>query len=264
MIRSLLMLMMLAAVPLAAGEDPDTKPAKKPEAAPKPPPEAKQDAGDKVKYPRAKFETTLGDFVIEVYPAKAPNTVKNFLRYVDEKFYDNTIFFRINLEKDKQFIHGGGVTVEMQKRTAGLHPGIACEYSPDMKNLRGTVGMARNLSKPRSTEAEFFINVADNPALDKPGHDGKAYAIFGKIVEGMETVDKIHKVPVTIDPRHPALGKVVPLEPVVIKCARLVKEAPPGKSKEKTAAPGAASPKPEKKPEKKPPDKSKQGNARRP
>ena len=253
MIRLLLTLTMLAAVPAAAGENLDTKPPKKPAPAPKvDPAETKEKAGDKVEYPRVKFETTQGDFVIEVYPAKAPNTVKNFLRYVNEKFYDNTIFFRIKREKGKQFIQGGGVTVEMEKKTAGLHPGIACEYTKDMKNLLGTVGMARDLPKPNSTKAGFFINVADNPVMDKPGRDGKAYTIFGKIVEGMETVHKIHKVPVTTHQKYPAGGKVVPAESVVIKCARLVKKEPPGKDKEKTTTPGTTTPKPVEKPKKKP------------
>jgi peptidyl-prolyl cis-trans isomerase A (cyclophilin A) len=253
MIRLLLLLGMLVFVPAAQADNSGTrsdqpKPPKK-EAKKDTKQEAKKDAKQKTEKetaakgdrPRVKFVTNQGEFVIELHPDKAPKTVENFLRYVNEKFYDNTIFYKVTRQDGVSVVQAGAVTPEMEKKSQGLHPGIKCEYSAEMKNLRGTVGASRNLRVKQSAQADFYINQADSPALDKPGLDGKAYAIFAHVVEGMDTIDKIARLPLHAHPKYPQGGKVVPVDPVIIKSARLVTtdkkpEAPP-KPGEKKAEP---------------------------
>jgi cyclophilin family peptidyl-prolyl cis-trans isomerase len=134
-------------------------------------------------------QTSKGDITLELDADKAPETVKNFLRYVDEGFYDGTIFHRVI----KNFmIQGGGFTPAMsQKKT---HDPVKNEAKNGLKNARGTIAMART-SDPHSATAQFFINHKDNDFLDYPGQDGWGYTVFGKVTGGMEVVDAIAAAP---------------------------------------------------------------------
>jgi cyclophilin family peptidyl-prolyl cis-trans isomerase len=137
--------------------------------------------------PRVALETSLGKVVVELDPAKAPKSVANFLNYVKKGFYDGTIFHRVI---PGFMIQGGGFTPDMQQKPNDGP--IANEADNGLKNLRGTLSMART-SDPNSATSQFFISVADNKSLDHtaktPG--GWGYAVFAKVVEGMDVVDKI-------------------------------------------------------------------------
>jgi cyclophilin family peptidyl-prolyl cis-trans isomerase len=132
-------------------------------------------------------KTSLGDIVLELDAEKAPNTVANFLEYVKDGFYDGTIFHRVI---DNFMIQGGGFTQDYkQKKTRDP---IQNEAANGLKNVKGSIAMART-GDPHSATAQFFINVADNGFLDHtaPSGQGWGYAVFGKVVEGMDVVDKI-------------------------------------------------------------------------
>jgi FKBP-type peptidyl-prolyl cis-trans isomerase len=179
-------------------------------------------AQDKL-HPRVKLEITqaekpVGDIVIELDGEKAPISTLNFLKYTEDKFYDGTIFHRVV----KTFmIQGGGHTPELDEKTSGLLPGIKNEWKNGLKNVRGTVAMARKSGQPDSATAQFFINVVDNARLDQAQNDGAAYAVFGKVVEGMDVVDKIRDTPLQTHPKYQG-GEVVPKETVLIKSARVM------------------------------------------
>jgi cyclophilin family peptidyl-prolyl cis-trans isomerase len=161
-----------------------------------------------------KLETTMGDIVIELNEKAAPVTVKNFLTYVGEGFYDGTIFHRVI---PNFMIQGGGFTPDMaQKKT---HPPIINEASNGLKNDRGTIAMART-NNPDSATCQFFINHKNNDFLNYAGASNPGYAVFGKVVDGMETVDKIAAVKTTRKGQHAD----VPVEPVVIKSAKVVSD----------------------------------------
>jgi peptidyl-prolyl cis-trans isomerase A (cyclophilin A) len=171
-------------------------------------------------HPRVKMETSLGDIVLELDGEKAPVSTLNFIRYAQDKFYDGTIFHRVM----KTFmIQGGGFTVEVDEKKEGVRPGIKNEWKNGLKNNKGTISMARLGGQPDSASAQFFINVVDNARLDQAQQDGAGYAVFGKVVEGMETVDKIKDTPVKAHPKYQG-GEVVPVEPVVIKSVKVVGE----------------------------------------
>jgi len=139
--------------------------------------------------PRVKFQTSQGEFVVELQPAKAPKTVENFLQYVADKHYDGTIFHRVI---DGFMIQGGGFTSAMvQKPTRAPIP---LEANNGLKNEVGTIAMART-GNPNSATSQFFINVANNTSLNAPQPDGYGYAVFGKVVSGMDVVDKIRQTP---------------------------------------------------------------------
>jgi len=163
--------------------------------------------------PRVKMETSLGDIVLELNGEKAPISTLNFLKYAEDKFYDGTIFHRV---MSTFMIQGGGFTASIDEKKDGLRGGIKNEWKNGLKNERGTISMARLGGQPDSATAQFFINVVENRRLDVPQPDGAAYAVFGKVVEGMETVDKIKDTPVKADPKYPG-GAVVPVETVLIK-----------------------------------------------
>ncbi len=171
-------------------------------------------------HPRVKMETTLGDMILELDAEKAPGTVMNFVKYAEDKFYDGTVFHRVM----KDFmIQGGGFTSELEKQTEGLRPAIRCEWKNGLKNVRGSVAMARLGGRPDSATAQFFINVVDNSFLDKPQQDGAGYAVFGRVVEGIEMIDEIRNTPVKTHPKYGGGRQaVVPVEPVVIKSVRLI------------------------------------------
>ena len=161
-----------------------------------------------------KLETTMGDIVIELDEKAAPVTVKNFLTYVGEGFYDGTIFHRVI---PNFMIQGGGFTPDMsQKKT---HPPIINEADNGLKNDRGTIAMARK-NDPDSAASQFFINHKNNDSLNYAGASNPGYAVFGKVVDGMETVDKIAAVKTTRKGPYDD----VPVEPVVIKSAKVVSE----------------------------------------
>jgi len=166
-------------------------------------------------FPRVKFETSLGDFVIELYPDKTPITVENFLRYVDDGFYDGTIFHRIMANF---MIQGGGFVGIGQRKTDGLYEPIRNEVKQGLKNERGTISMART-NDPHSATSQFFINVKDNSMLDpNPGSAG--YCAFGRVVEGMDVVDKIKNVAVSPDPRG---ERSLPADPPAVHTVRRAK-----------------------------------------
>ncbi|MDD8031251.1 MAG: peptidylprolyl isomerase [Acidobacteriota bacterium] len=159
--------------------------------------------------PKVLLKTTKGDIVIELYPDKAPITVKNFLNYVDDKFYDGTIFHRVI----KGFmIQGGGLTPDLKAKPEKRSP-IKNEANNGLKNLRGTIAMART-SEIDSATCQFFINLVDNPFLDHVPNDPSkfGYAVFGKVIKGMEVVDAIADVPTTTK----GMFRDVPAESVVI------------------------------------------------
>ncbi|HMN92995.1 MAG TPA: peptidylprolyl isomerase [Hydrogenophaga sp.] len=163
--------------------------------------------------PKVRLNTSAGDIVLELYPDKAPRTVENFLQYVQDKHYDGTVFHRVI---DGFMIQGGGFTADMtQKATRGPIP---LEAQNGLKNDRGTIAMART-PNPNSATAQFFINVVNNDGLNAPRPDGHGYAVFGKVVGGMETVDAIRKVPVGNRGGH----QNVPTTPVTILKATLEK-----------------------------------------
>ena len=137
---------------------------------------------------RVIMETSLGEVVIELDSVKAPATVKNFLEYVDGGFYNGTVFHRVI---STFMIQGGGFGEDLkQKPTRGP---IKNEAKNGLKNARGTIAMARQQA-PHSATSQFFINVADNRALDYPSRDGWGYCVFGRVVKGMDVVDKIRQV----------------------------------------------------------------------
>ena len=156
-----------------------------------------------------RFETTLGEFTVELFEKEAPVTVANFLKYVDDGFFDKTIFHRVI---PGFVIQGGGFTEDMsQKRT---HPPIKNEADNGLKNARGTLSMART-NDINSATSQFFVNLKDNDALDhKRGNFG--YAVFGKVTKGMEVIDKIAAVETGRRKGH----EDVPLEAVAVTSAR--------------------------------------------
>lgn len=172
-----------------------------------------EDSADQGLHPRVKIETSLGDIVLELNGEKAPITTLNFIQYATDKFYEGTIFHRV---MPTFMIQGGGFTLEVDRKTDGLRAGIKNEWKNGLKNNRGTVSMARLGGQPDSATSQFFINVVDNPSLDRAQRDGAAYAVFGKVVEGIETVDKIRNTDTTTSDKFRG-GPVVPVVPVVIK-----------------------------------------------
>jgi peptidyl-prolyl cis-trans isomerase A (cyclophilin A) len=161
---------------------------------------------------RVKLATTMGDIVVEVYPDKAPKTAENFLQYVKDKHFDGTIFHRVI----KEFmIQTGGYDANMWPRPT--RPAIPLESKNGLKNERGTLAMARGA--PDSASDQFFINVVNNDGLNigKAG-DKAGYAVFGKVVSGMNVVDKISVVKTGIKDGQ----KDVPLKPVMLTSATIV------------------------------------------
>ena len=134
------------------------------------------------------INTSKGNIVIETYPDKAPLTVKNFESYVNEDFYNGTIFHRVI---DGFMIQGGGFTKDMSQKQTDTP--IKNEADNGLKNEKYSVAMART-QDPDSASSQFFINVNDNNFLDFPGQDGAGYCVFGKVIEGQDVVDKIAKV----------------------------------------------------------------------
>jgi len=163
---------------------------------------------------KVKFQTTAGDFIIELYADKAPITVKNFLTYVEEGFYTGTVFHRVIPGFMAQ---AGGFDVDfIQKET---HANIKIEADNGLKNDRGTLAMART-NVPDSASSQFFINYKDNGFLNyqAPTASGWGYTVFGKVIEGMETVDEMENIPTGNHNGH----QDVPKTNIVIESATII------------------------------------------
>lgn len=167
-----------------------------------------QEAAEK---PRVELDTTAGKIVLELDPEKAPITVENFLKYVDDGYYDNLTFHRVI---SGFMIQGGGMDDQLAIREEGQRAPIKNESGNGLSNTRGSIAMART-NNPNSATSQFFINHADNANLD---NYGGGYAVFGKVVEGMDVVDEIAKSPTTTK----AGMKDVPVTPIYIKSAKRV------------------------------------------
>ncbi len=162
--------------------------------------------------PKVEFVTTMGNFVVQLDPARAPKTVANFLDYVKSGFYKGTIFHRVI---PGFMVQGGGFTADMQKKPTRAP--IPLESQNGLRNLKGTIAMART-SDPNSATSQFFVNVVDNPSLDYPKPDGYGYAVFGKVISGMNVIEKIVAVPT----KNEGMFQDVPVKPIVIEDAKLL------------------------------------------
>lgn len=165
--------------------------------------------------PTVVIATNLGNITVELNPALAPKSVANFLKYVEDKHYDGTVFHRVI----KDFmIQGGGYTENLSQKPTRAP--IVNEAKNGLKNVRGAIAMART-GDPDSATSQFFINTVNNSSLDYPKPDGYGYAVFGKVIAGMDVVDKIRAV---------QTGNVgpfsdVPTKPVIINSIRLAPAA---------------------------------------
>jgi len=165
--------------------------------------------------PKVEMETSKGKMVIELFPEKAPETVKNFLNYVEAKFYDGTIFHRVIANF---MIQGGGFSVDMKRKSAGKP--IKNEADNGLKNDRGTIAMART-GDPHSATAQFFINSVNNDFLNHKSktQQGWGYVVFGKVIAGMDVIDAISAVKTVTRGRF----RDVPAETIEIISASVLK-----------------------------------------
>ena len=168
--------------------------------------------------PKVEFKTNMGNFVVELNDIKAPKTTANFLNYVKSGFYNGTIFHRVI---DGFMIQGGGFTADLNQKPTDAP--VVSEAQNGLKNNRYTIAMART-SDPDSATSQFFINVNDNAALDFPNAMGNGYTVFGKVISGTQTIDRIRKTPTMVAPA-PKFGRMadVPSTPVVIESATVLK-----------------------------------------
>ena len=176
-----------------------------------------QDAPKTAGAPQVKFVTNMGEFVVEVYPDKAPKTAENFLQYVRGKHYEGTIFHRVIANF---MIQGGGYDaryIERPTRAPVMHEGLEALSKGGPRNTVGTIAMART-NAPHSATAQFFINVVDNGFLD-PSPQQPGYTVFGKVVSGMDVVNRIRAIPTGFGGPFPS---DVPRTPVVIKSATVL------------------------------------------
>lgn len=182
--------------------------------------------------PEVRVTTNMGSFVIELRPDRAPLTVADFLRYVQEGFYTNTLFHRVVANF---VIQGGGHSATAPYPLKPTYPAIDNESGNGLQNKRGAVGLAR-AAGPHTGNAQFYINLVDNPELD-PLPTRWGYAVFGQVVEGMDVVDRIGVVPTgTFGP----FKSDAPLKPVIIQSVEVI--TPPGLSTPAPATPPAAAP----------------------
>ena len=164
---------------------------------------------------KVRLSTSMGDIVLQLDAEKAPKTVANFVQYVQAGHYAGTVFHRVI---DGFMIQGGGMSPDMQEKPTRAP--ITLESRSGLSNVRGTVAMARTMI-PDSATAQFFINIGDNVRLDAVNSaDGNGYAVFGKVIEGMDVVDRIKAVPVG----NKAMHQNVPVQAILIKQATLLKE----------------------------------------
>lgn len=163
--------------------------------------------------PRVLLVTTEGDITLELDAQRAPKTVANFIEYVKSGHYDGTIFHRVI---GGFMIQGGGYTADLAPKPTRAP--ITLESRNGLKNDRGTIAMART-GDPNSATSQFFINVVDNPRLNYPQPDGNGYAVFGRVVEGMDVVDRIKAAPTTAK----SVFQNLPEKPIVVKSATILK-----------------------------------------
>ena len=167
--------------------------------------------------PSVEFETSQGNFTVELYPEKAPKTVANFLQYVKDGFYENTIFHRVI---SRFMIQGGGFERDLTEKNT--REPIANESNNGLLNEPGSIAMART-ADPDSATAQFFVNLADNQFLNytSPDPEQMGYCVFGKVTSGLEIVQKIGLSPTTTMGRNAD----VPIKPITIKSVKLLAEA---------------------------------------
>ncbi len=164
--------------------------------------------------PQVSLKTTLGEIIVELDQEKAPISTANFLAYVKSGFYKDTIFHRVI---NGFMVQGGGYTADLKSKQ-GLRPTIKSEAKNGLSNKAYTIAMARH-GDPNSGQSQWFINVVDNPGLDYPLPDGHGYAVFGRVIQGTETVDKIKVLLVDDKPGF----QNIPVHPVVVKSATILK-----------------------------------------
>lgn len=169
--------------------------------------------------PMVELKTNQGEIVVELFADKAPKSAENFVQYVKDGHYNGTIFHRVI---DGFMVQGGGFDADMKQKSTRAP--IENEAKNGLRNEPGTLAMART-ANPHSASAQFFINLVPNTFLDYPSPDGWGYAVFGKVVKGMDVVDRIAKVPTANRDYH----QNVPVEPVIVESARLL-DAPAGKA----------------------------------
>ncbi|NID15215.1 peptidylprolyl isomerase [Luteibacter yeojuensis] len=193
-----------------------------------------------VEHPRVLMHTSQGDFTLELFPEKAPKSVANFLQYVRDGFYDGTVFHRV---VNGYMVQGGLYSRDLtQRRTRAAVPS---EADNGLSNLRGTVAVARG-TDPNSGTSQFFVNLVDNRRLDYVGNQSSltwGFAVFGKVVSGMETIDKIAALPTRA--QGPFVGDV-PNPLVIIESANVVGEEKAAPAPASTAAAPAKTPAPKK------------------
>ncbi|MFC4822344.1 peptidylprolyl isomerase [Dokdonella ginsengisoli] len=197
------------AKPAAKTAKPAAKPAKTPAKTAEKPAAAEAAANSN----KVLIKTSLGDITVELYPDKSPKSVENFLGYVKSGFYDGTVFHRVI---EGFMIQGGGFTKDLRQKPTKAP--IPIESKNGLSNLRGTVSMARTMD-PNSATAQFFINTVDNPRLDYVSDANPGYAVYGKVIAGLEVVDKIKAVPT--GPQGPFRSDV-PTTAIVIEKVSLV------------------------------------------
>ena len=171
--------------------------------------------------PMLEVKTSQGTLTIELYQDKAPKTVENFLQYAKDGFFNGTIFHRVI---PGFMIQGGGFTPDMKQKETRAN--IQNEAKNGLKNETGTLAMARTMD-PHSASAQFFINLKDNNFLDYPGRDGWGYAVFGKVVQGFDVVQKIATVQTTNAGPH----QNVPATPILIESVKLLPAPVPAPAK---------------------------------
>ncbi|NPA53399.1 MAG: peptidyl-prolyl cis-trans isomerase [Aquificae bacterium] len=179
----------------------------------------------KEKNPVVLIKTNMGDIYVELYPDKAPKTVENFLKYVKDGFYNGLIFHRVI---PNFVIQGGGFYPDMKPKKP-TYPPVENESNNGLSNLRGTIAMARTMN-PHSATSQFYINLRDNTFLDYGKTPQKwGYTVFGKVIKGMDVVDKISQV------KTHTVGyfRDVPVEPVIIEKVEIIKEIKDNKKSEK-------------------------------
>lgn len=165
--------------------------------------------------PMVELKTTQGDIVVEVFTDKAPKSADNFIRYVKDGFYNGTVFHRVI---DGFMVQGGGFDADMKQKSTRAP--IENEAKNGLRNEAGTLAMART-ADPHSASSQFFINLVPNTALDYPSRDGWGYAVFGKVVKGLDVVETIAKLPKANRGFH----QNVPVEAVIVNSARVLEPA---------------------------------------
>jgi len=166
-----------------------------------------------------------GQLVFELDYDKAPETSANFVQYMNDRYFDGTIIHRVTTGPRIHVLQGGGYTALNAPSKPGQRKPIKNEATNGLKNLRGTIAMARDAA-PHTATSEFFVNLKDNPSLDYPGRDGWGYCVFGRIVAGEDVLDRIAAIETRVNPDPVLRGeKSQPIDPPVVIKAHLVKHS---------------------------------------